>query len=62
MDTVNFHILWTVSLFVLFIAIIIWAWSSKRKVEFDELANLPLDEEKFVNQVDKNTSGRKHNA
>jgi cytochrome c oxidase cbb3-type subunit 4 len=62
MDTVNFHILWTVSLFVLFIAIIIWAWSSKRKVEFDELAHLPLDEEKFANQVDKNTSGRKHNA
>ena len=62
MDTVNFHILWTVALFILFIAIVLWAWSSKRKVEFDELANLPLDEEKFANQVEENTSGRKYNA
>jgi cytochrome c oxidase cbb3-type subunit 4 len=62
MDTVTFHILWTVTLFILFIAIILWAWSSKRKVEFDELAHLPLDEEKFANQVKENTSGRKYNA
>lgn len=62
MDTVIFHIVWTVALFIIFIAIILWAWSSKRKVEFDELAQLPLDEEKFVNQVEENKSGRKDNA
>jgi cytochrome c oxidase cbb3-type subunit 4 len=62
MNTINFHILWTVLLFILFVAIIIWAWSSKRKVEFDELAHLPLDEEKFANQVEEKTSGRKDNA
>ncbi len=62
MDTTTFHILWTVTLFILFIAIVLWAWNSKRKVEFDELAHLPLDEEKFATQVEKNTSGRKDNA
>ncbi len=62
MNTINFHILWTLALFVLFIAIIFWAWSGKRKSEFDELANLPLDEERFVSQIDKATSGRSDNA
>jgi len=62
MNTVNFHILWTIALFVLFIAIIFWAWSGKRKNEFDELANLPLDEERFVAQVEKEKSGSNDNA
>ncbi len=62
MNTINFHILWTLALFVLFIAIIFWAWSGKRKSEFDELANLPLDEERFVSQIEKEASGRNDNA
>ena len=62
MDTAVFHSYWTVALLVLFIGIIAWAWSGKRKEEFDELAHLPLDEEKFATQVEKNTSGRKNNA
>jgi len=62
MDTIEFHGYWTLVLLVLFIAIIIWAWSSKRKKEFDELANLPLDEEKFENQVDEKTSEGKDDA
>ncbi len=62
MNTINFHILWTLTLFVLFIAIIFWAWSGKRKSEFDELANLPLDEERFVSQIEKEASGRNDNA
>lgn len=42
---VAFHIILTVALFVLFIGIIIWAWSSKRKKRFDEAARLPLDDD-----------------
>ena len=53
MDTTEFHIYWTLALFILFIAIVIWAWSSKRKAEFDELAHLPLDEDKFVADTKK---------
>ena len=41
-----FHSLWTLALFVLFIAIIFWAWSSKRKDEFERAARLPLDDDK----------------
>ncbi len=62
MNATNFHILWTVILFVLFIAIVFWAWSGKRKIEFDELSNLPLDEERFVSQVEEETSGSNDDA
>ncbi len=43
------EILLAVGLFVLFIAIIFWAWSSKRKGEFDEAARLPLDDDQLDN-------------
>ncbi len=62
MNTINFHILWTVTLFILFIAIVLWAWSGKRKIEFDELENLPLDEERFAKKVEEKTPGSKDNA
>lgn len=28
-----------------FVAIVIWAWSGRRKQHFDEAANIPLDDE-----------------
>ena len=39
------HSVWTVLMFVLFIGIIVWAWSAKRKRGFDEAARLPLEDE-----------------
>jgi cytochrome c oxidase cbb3-type subunit 4 len=41
------HSVWTVLLFVLFIGIIVWAWSAKRKSRFDEAARLRLEDEDF---------------
>lgn len=34
----------TVSLFALFIALIFWAWSPRRRKEFTDAANLVFDE------------------
>lgn len=45
MSPVIFHSFWTVLLLILFIGIVIWAFSSRRKRAFDEAARLPLDEE-----------------
>lgn len=42
---VTIHALWTVALFVIFIGIVAWAWSSKRKKQFDEAARLPLEDD-----------------
>ena len=36
----------TVTLFVLFIALCVWAWSDRRREEFDAAARLPLEEDK----------------
>lgn len=37
--------IFTVLVFVAFIGVWIWAWSSKRKPDFDEAANLPFAED-----------------
>ncbi len=42
---VIFHSFWTVFLFVLFLAITVWAWSARRKADFDEAARLPLEDD-----------------
>ncbi len=39
------HSIWTVLVFVMFVGIVIWAYSSKRKRAFDEAARLALDDD-----------------
>ncbi len=36
---------WTVIVFVLFIGISWWAWSSKKKEDFETAAMIPFDED-----------------
>ena len=43
----------TVFFFILFIAIVVWAWSSKRKAQFDEAARLPMDDDDLENKGKK---------
>jgi len=45
LDAAVFHGLWTGALLVIFIGIVIWAWSGKRKGDFDEAARIPLDDD-----------------
>jgi cytochrome c oxidase cbb3-type subunit 4 len=45
---VNFsaiHSIWTVLLFIAFVAIAIWAFSGKRKKAFDDAARQPLNDD-----------------
>ncbi|MCK8515627.1 cbb3-type cytochrome c oxidase subunit 3 [Methylonatrum kenyense] len=46
MDINTFYGLLTLLMLVLFIGIVLWAYSSKRKKHFEEAANLPFEEEK----------------
>ena len=41
----TFHLYWTIALFVVFVGIFAWAWSSRRKQDFAEAANLPLEDD-----------------
>ena len=45
MSLLGFHTVWTVIILVLFIGIVIWAWSGKRKRAFEEAARIPLDDD-----------------
>ena len=45
MDYPLIQSIWTVVVLVLFVGIVIWAWSGKRKQDFDEAANIPFNED-----------------
>lgn len=42
----SMHLYWTLALMAAFIGIVVWAWSSRRHKDFNEAANLPLEEDK----------------
>ncbi len=44
-----FHSIWTLILMVVFIAIVIWAWSSRKRKDFERAANIPLQDDNEVN-------------
>ncbi len=39
------HSIWTLVVLVLFVGIVIWAWSGKRKQDFTDAANIPFHED-----------------
>ena len=39
--------IFTLFMFVAFIGIFVWAYSSRRKEEFDAMAEMPLEHDKF---------------
>jgi cytochrome c oxidase cbb3-type subunit 4 len=44
MDQGTYHGLLTLAALIGFVAITLWAWSAKRKPEFDAAARLPLED------------------
>jgi cytochrome c oxidase cbb3-type subunit IV len=45
MDIILFHSIWTVLMLIAFIGIWAWAWSSRRKGDFDAAAHLPFEDD-----------------
>jgi len=56
MDAGIFRGLYTVLMLVIFIGICVWAYSGKRKAEFDEAANLPLQDDDALNKPRSNNN------
>jgi len=54
MSGAMFHSIWTVIVFLIFISIVLWAWSSRRKIDFDEAARLALDDDETTSPKKKN--------
>jgi len=60
MDAGLLHGLWTVAMLVVFAAIVAWAWSGRRRRDFEEAARLPLEEESEPGTTDPSTRGTRH--
>jgi cytochrome c oxidase cbb3-type subunit 4 len=45
--------IYTLIMLLLFIGIVAWAWSSKRKKDFDDAARLPLDSDEVPTRDDR---------
>ena len=45
MDAAFLHGAWTAALLAVFAAIVVWAWSGRRKRDFEEAARIPLEED-----------------
>ena len=56
MDTSIFHSVWTVIAFVVFVGIVIWAWSGKRKSVYDKAARMALDDDEAVTDEQRRDS------
>ncbi len=59
MDKITLHSIWTVVMMAVFVGIVFWAWSGKRKDAFREAANLALEDEEYVNSS-KNSGDNHH--
>ncbi len=53
MDVNELHSLYTVLAFVSFAGIVLWAYSGKRKADFEEAGRLPMTEEDSPDTVDR---------
>lgn len=49
----NFHIIWTVLLFIIFVGIVYWAFSKSSDDRFDAAAQLPFEDERLAEQSSK---------
>lgn len=53
MSLAMFHSFWTIGALVIFVGIILWAYSKKRHTDFDEAARLPLEDDQPLTETDK---------
>ena len=56
MDTLSFQSIWTVIAFVVFVGIVVWAWSGRRKKDYDKAARMALDDDKAVSDEQRRGS------
>ncbi len=56
------QVVWTIVVMIVFLAIVFWAWSGRRKESFDEAANIPLEEEDFIEEKASSAENNKENS
>jgi len=56
------QVVWTIVVMIIFLAIVFWAWSGSRKESFDEAANIPLEDEDFIEEQASTAENNKENS
>ncbi len=56
------QVVWTIVVMIIFLAIVFWAWSGRRKESFDEAANIPLEDEDFIEEKASTAENNKENS
>ncbi len=59
MDYALLDSIWTIVVMVIFVGIVLWAWSGKRKQRFTEAANIPFTEDEPVT-TESNSKEKSH--
>ena len=59
MDIIEIRSWFTVVMIITFLSIVVWAWSKKRVKDFNEAANLPLNERETPRPLAENRGGEK---
>ena len=54
MNVTLLQTVWTVIAFVVFVGIVIWAWSSRRHDDFEKASRMALDDDKPIDSSDSN--------
>jgi cytochrome c oxidase cbb3-type subunit 4 len=57
MDLNDFRSWFTLVMIIMFVLIVAWAWSHKRAKDFQEAANLPLNEPEHPRPLPNNNKG-----
>ena len=61
MTLADLHSWWTLALLVTFVGIVIWAFSSRRRKDFEQAARIPLDDdEPAVSGHERRTESKEH--
>ncbi|HEX7044930.1 MAG TPA: CcoQ/FixQ family Cbb3-type cytochrome c oxidase assembly chaperone [Burkholderiales bacterium] len=56
------HGLWTLLLLLIFLGIVLWAWSGRRKPRFEQAARLALDDEPRAHAAPQHPRTARHAA
>jgi cytochrome c oxidase cbb3-type subunit 4 len=54
MNMAMFHSFWTVGALIIFVGIIFWAFSKRRRDDFEEASRLPLEDDQPISKNDIN--------
>ena len=58
MDAALLHSWWTVVLLVVFVGIVLWAFSARRKAAFDDASRIPLEDDTGPESAGRKENGR----